>query len=50
MHFPVLSQLSERCRTAATDRLGTELFDAAYREGRALPMTEAIALAVGDRG
>jgi hypothetical protein len=49
MHFPVLSQLSGRCRTAATERLSTELFDAAYREGRALPMAEAIAFAVGDR-
>jgi len=50
MHFPVLKQLSERCRTAAAERLGTELFDAVYREGRALALTEAIAIAVGDRG
>jgi predicted ATPase/DNA-binding XRE family transcriptional regulator len=44
-HFPVLQQLSSRCRAAATEQLGAELFAKTHRRGRSLPLDEAVALA-----
>ena len=38
-------QLSERCRGAAVGQLGTDVSADLCREGRALPLQEAIALA-----
>jgi predicted ATPase/DNA-binding XRE family transcriptional regulator len=46
-HFPVLQQLSERCRAAATEQLGEALFTVTLQRGRALPVGDAVALAAG---
>ena len=46
-HFPVLQQLSDRCRAAATNQLGEDLFTATLQQGRALPAGDAITLAAG---
>jgi predicted ATPase/transcriptional regulator with XRE-family HTH domain len=46
-HFPVLQQLSERCRAAATEQLGEDLFTVTLQRGRALPVGDALALAAG---
>jgi hypothetical protein len=45
--FPVLRKLSERCRAAAAQQLGTDVFADLCQQGRALPLEEAIALATG---
>jgi len=44
-NFPVLQQLTDRCRAAATEQLGADLFAATHQRGRALPLDEALALA-----
>jgi ATP/maltotriose-dependent transcriptional regulator MalT len=46
-HFPVLQQLSDRCRAAATEQLGADLFAVTHHRGRALPLDDAVALAAG---
>jgi predicted ATPase/DNA-binding XRE family transcriptional regulator len=48
-NFPVLQQLSDRCRATATDQLGADVFAATHQRGRALPLDEAVALAAGQR-
>jgi predicted ATPase/transcriptional regulator with XRE-family HTH domain len=46
-HYPVLQQLSDRCRAAAREQLGAELFTEVYQRGCDLPLDEAVALAAG---
>jgi predicted ATPase/DNA-binding XRE family transcriptional regulator len=48
-HFPVLQQLSDRCKAAATVQLGADLFAMTHQRGRSMALDEAVALAV-DRG
>jgi hypothetical protein len=48
--FPVLRRLSERCRAAAAQQLGTDVLADLCQQGRALPLEEGIALATGPDG
>jgi hypothetical protein len=46
-NFPVMQQFSDRCRAAAAEQLGADLFAVTHQRGRALPLDDAIALAAG---
>jgi hypothetical protein len=46
-HFPVLQQLSDRCRAVATMQLGKTCSPVTLQQGRAPPVGDAITLAAG---
>lgn len=46
-NFPVMQQFSDRCRAAAAEQLGADLFAVTHQRGRALPFDDAVALAAG---
>jgi len=43
--FPVMQQLSDRCRAAAQDQLGADLFAITHQQGRAMSFDDAVTLA-----
>jgi ATP/maltotriose-dependent transcriptional regulator MalT len=46
-NFPVMQQLSNRCRASAQEQLGADLFAVTHQQGRALPFDDAVSLAAG---
>jgi len=44
-NFPVMQELSDRCRAAAAEQLGADLFAVTHMRGRGLPFGDAVALA-----
>jgi predicted ATPase/DNA-binding XRE family transcriptional regulator len=46
-NFPVMQQLSDRCRAAAVGQLGADQFAVTHQRGRALAFDDAVALAAG---
>jgi hypothetical protein len=46
-NFPVMQQLSGRCRAAAVEQLGADQFAVTHKQGRALAFDDAVALAAG---